>query len=161
MQSDRLRRQLTATNSNRLPQEEINQFLSERHVGYLGTASRAGQVHLTPIWFWYENESASFVLGTRRVHLANLRVSPNATLLVSEDLRPIEGWQAYARAVMIKGVVTQIEDPGEFARLYSAMERKYLGDDADDPGYREAEASDTNVMWCLAKQPTLSWKLGG
>lgn len=160
MQPDELRRQLTATESNRLTQQEIDQFLNERHSGYLGTASRSGQVHLTPIWFWYENRSAYWVLGTRRVHLANLRVSPNATLLVSEDLRLTQGWRGSARAVMIKGVATKIEDPGEFSRLYHTMERKYLGDDADDPGYREAEASDQNVMWSLADQPTFSWKLG-
>ena len=160
MQSDKLRRQLTATESNRLSSQEVDEFLAERRTGYLGTVSRSGQVHLTPIWFLYENRSAYFVLGTRRVHRANLRVSPNATLLVAEDLRLIQGWRGSARAVMIKGVATKVDDPSEHSRIYHTMERKYLGDDADDPGYREAEASDSNVMWGLVDQPIFSWKLG-
>jgi nitroimidazol reductase NimA-like FMN-containing flavoprotein (pyridoxamine 5'-phosphate oxidase superfamily) len=160
MQSDTLRRQLTATESNRLSPQDIDEFLNERHTGYLGTVSRSGQVQLTPVWFLYENQSAYWVLGTRRVHLANLRVSPKATLLVAEDLRLTQGWRGSARAVMIRGFATKIDDPSEFSRIYHTMERKYLGDDADDPAYREAEASDTNVMWGLIEQPTFSWKLG-
>jgi nitroimidazol reductase NimA-like FMN-containing flavoprotein (pyridoxamine 5'-phosphate oxidase superfamily) len=160
MQSDRLRRKLTVTESNRLSPQEIDHFLGQRRIGYLGTASRSGQVHVTPIWFLYENGSAYFVLGTRRVHLANLRVSPNATLLVEEDLRLTQGWHGGARAVMIKGAAIRFDDPSEFSRIFSAMERKYLGDDADDPDYREAEASETYVMWSLAARQILSWKLG-
>jgi|ERR1035438_7089576 nitroimidazol reductase NimA-like FMN-containing flavoprotein (pyridoxamine 5'-phosphate oxidase superfamily) len=160
MQSDSLRNQLTATESNRLSPQEIDQFLAERRIGYLGTVSRSVQAHLTPVWFWYENQSAYFVLGARRVHLANLRVSPNATLLVEEDLRLTQGWRGSARAVLIKGVATKVDDLSEFSRICRAMERKYLGDDADDPGFREAEASETYVMWSLTAQPTRSWKLG-
>ena len=160
MQDESLRRQLTATESNRLSEAEVDQFLSERRIGYLGTVSRSGHAHITPIWFWHEDGTAYFLLGSGRVHLAHLRVSPKATLLVEEDLRPAHGMPAGARAVLIKGVATELTDPAEFARIKYAIDRKYLGDDADDPGYHEVVSSDTYLMWSLPARPAVSWKLG-
>jgi nitroimidazol reductase NimA-like FMN-containing flavoprotein (pyridoxamine 5'-phosphate oxidase superfamily) len=160
MTSEKLRQQLTATESNRLSRAEIEQFLGERRNGCLGTVMPLGQVHLTPVWFWYENSAAYFLLGSGRVHLANLRLSPIATLMVEEDLRLKLGWHGGARAVMIRGRVVEITDPNECARISAEIDRKYLGDDADNTEFREASGSDTYALWTLAAQRTVSWRLG-
>lgn len=157
MQSEQLPDKLMATPANRMSRDEIERFLARRQNGYLGTQRRDGHVHLTPVWYWFEAGTAYFSLGAKRMHLANLRALPKATLMIEEDLRLTQGWRAGARAVMLAGSVNEVTDADVAAGYEDKMARKYLGDGADDPEFVASVEGDSFVMWALTPERIVSW----
>jgi hypothetical protein len=79
--------------------EEIEAFLNQPRIARLGTLNEDGTIHLTPIYFKYEN--GEFILGTqeRSRRVRNIKRNSNVTLLVDDTERPFQ-------AVMIYGTAT-------------------------------------------------------
>jgi hypothetical protein len=79
--------------------EEIEAFLNLPRIARLGTLNEDGTIHLTPIYFKYEN--GEFILGTqeRSRRVRNIRRNSDVTLLVDDTEKPFQ-------AVMIYGTAT-------------------------------------------------------
>ena len=130
----------TATAQNAMTAAELAAFLAEPREARLATVREDGDVHLTPVWYLVEPDGRLVIfLESRRLHLANLRRRPRATLLVDEDERPRGG--TAARAASFRCAVTVVDDPAEVDPARERLIRRYRGPDAVLPstsGYRYA-----------------------
>jgi nitroimidazol reductase NimA-like FMN-containing flavoprotein (pyridoxamine 5'-phosphate oxidase superfamily) len=93
--------QMTINDYPQLPpftQAEIEIFLSKSLIARLGTINEDGTIHLTPIYFKYENNE--FILGTqdasRRVR--NIQRNPNVTLLIDDTNSTYQAVMVYGKA---------------------------------------------------------------
>ena len=152
-----LQSKLTATTSNAMTAEEIEEFLHGRRNAYLGTVRSDGYPQVTPVWYWYEQGSIYFSLGESRRHLRNLRARPAATILVDEDLRLTQGWRAGARGVMFCGPAEILDDDQLLASYEAKMAQHYLGEEANDPDFAAAVAGDRFYLVTLHPEKILSW----
>jgi PPOX class probable F420-dependent enzyme len=152
-----LQSKLTATTSNAMTPAEIQAFLRGRRNAYLGTIRSDGFPQVTPVWYWPEDGNIYFSLGESRRHLHNLRANPSATILVDEDLRLTQGWQAVARGVMFCGPTEIIDDQATLGVYEEKMATQYLGDEADDPEFAAAVDSERRYLVVLRPEKTLSW----
>ena len=152
-----LQSKLTATSSNAMTPNEIDDFLRGRRNACLGTIRNDGFPQVTPVWYWPEDGNIYFSLGESRRHLRNLRARPLATILVEEDLRLSQGWQAVARGVMFCGPAEIIEDRKTLDLYEEKMANHYLGDEANDPEFAAAVDSERRYLIVLRPDKTLSW----
>jgi len=129
--SESAQKRNTANRSNAMTEEEIAAFLNERREARLATSRADGSIHLTPVWYVYEDRTIAFCLEQERLHLRNLRRDPRASMLIDDDQRPVVGgWSARARAVMFAGSVEIIDDPNATEVMRRRMLARYVGDDA-------------------------------
>ena len=147
----------TATPSNAMSAEEIERFLSEPHVACLATNRADGFPHLSPIWFLYEGGVAFFELAQSRIHLANLRRDPRASLMVELDERPAHGWRAAVRGVVLRGPVELIDDEATVTGYGERIDGRYLGSELHDPAFAEATEPERYTLARLAPSTCVSW----
>jgi PPOX class probable F420-dependent enzyme len=153
--------QFTVTSSNTMTRPEIETFLNEKREARLATTRPDGSVHLTPIWFWYEEPLVHFLLGESRQHLKNLRNDPRATILIDEDRRYRDGWDAGAKAVMLAGVVRMSTDDADVAEGSRKLRTRYFGKpEPDDAGYQKAPGKERRVLCTLTPANSVSWDFG-
>jgi hypothetical protein len=74
-----------------------------------------------------------FCLEVDRVHLANLKRDPRATMLVDEDRRPADGWSAPAKAVMLAGSVEITDEADVTEDVRRKLFERYMSDDPNRP----------------------------
>lgn len=150
--------QFTATPENAMSVAEIATFLNEKREARLGTVDEAGAIHLTPIWYWYDEGVVYFLLGESRRHLRNLRAKALATFLVDEDRRYLDGWSAGAKAVMLSGAVEISSDESAVAEGLQKLRLRYFGPEpVEDPNYRQASGREGRVLCALAPKRVVSW----
>jgi PPOX class probable F420-dependent enzyme len=79
--------------------DELREFLSERRYAVLATHDPGGGIHLTPIWFLFEDDRFLFesFSGSRKV--ANLRRDPSASVVVDAREPGRERWVSASGAV--------------------------------------------------------------
>lgn len=151
----------TATKTNSMTAGEMASFLSEPLPARLASYRSDGFIHLTPVWFTFENGCFYFTLGAQRRHLKNLRRDPRATLLVDVDRRSAADPNGLVRAVMCCGTVEVDTDPAHVAAMEERIDRRYLGgnnaDGEDVPASPESyvllRLTPTTVMtWDFSKQ---------
>ena len=122
----------TATAQNVMTPAEVAAFLAEPREARLATVRDDGDVHLTPVWYLAEPDGRLLVfLEGRRLHLANLRRRPRATLLVDEDARPRGGQGAHAAS--FRCAVAVVDDPSLVDPARERLIRRYRGLDAALP----------------------------
>jgi PPOX class probable F420-dependent enzyme len=114
--------------------EELDRFLAGAHVARVATADAEGWIHLTPVWFLWEDGRLRFTLGAQRPHVANLRRDPRVTVCVDEDERARRGYEVGARGVMLQGFA-ELSEPvrlgpaaPDLTRVFLATAVKHLGD---------------------------------
>jgi len=117
----------TATRRNAMTRDEIAAFLQRPITAAVATICADGIPHLTPIWFGYEDGRFFLLIGARRRHLRNLRRDPRATLLVDVDDRRDGDGLGEAKAVMVSGAVTLVEEPDSVQHYSDELELRYLG----------------------------------
>jgi PPOX class probable F420-dependent enzyme len=103
--------------------DELRSFLGERRYAVLATHDPDGGIHLTPIWYLFENDRFHFesFSGSRKV--ANLRRDGTASVVVDTREPGRERWVAASGPVEIVG--------GDEAREINARIRsRYLTPDA-------------------------------
>jgi PPOX class probable F420-dependent enzyme len=156
---------LTATSRNALSRAELDDFLAGPRIGRLGTVGRDGAAHVTPVWFLWEDGTLAFSLSETRVHVANLRRDPRATVCVDEDDRPGVGLTGDARGAMLHGGVT-LRGPvplgsdmdGLVAPTVLKVAVKYLGAGADDLSrYPPAMLDEPRVLCVVTPSRIVSW----
>lgn len=148
----------TSVAANALTPAELAAFLAEPREARLGTVLADGDVHLTPVWYLAEPgpggegvERILVFLESRRLHLANLRRRPRATLLVDHDTRPQGG--SAARAATFRCAVELVDDPAAVDEARHRLIRRYRGPDAPLPrtgGFRY-------TLCILTPERTTSW----
>jgi PPOX class probable F420-dependent enzyme len=118
----------TAGAGNRMSAEELRAFLAEPQEARLATVRDDGEVHLTPVWYLPREDGTVVVcLESRRLHLANLRARPSATLLVDEDTRPKRRQLGTARAAMLRGTAEIVDDQEVVEPLRAELRARYYG----------------------------------
>jgi PPOX class probable F420-dependent enzyme len=147
----------TATPSNAMDAGEIERFLAEPREACLATNRTDGFPHLSPVWFLYENGVAYFELAQSRIHLANMRRDPRASLMIEQDERPAQGWRATVRGVVLRGPVELIDDEATVADYGERIDGRYLGAGLADPAYAEATEPERYTVVRLTPAARVSW----
>ncbi|HEX5480662.1 MAG TPA: pyridoxamine 5'-phosphate oxidase family protein [Dehalococcoidia bacterium] len=103
-----------------LAEAELKKMLSEPFVAKLATASKSGEIRITPIWFHAEPDG-SFLLNTFEdsAPVKNLRRDPKASLLIDS-----RDWPYYA--VHYWGTA-EVEGPKDDAEGIAKMFTPYVG----------------------------------
>lgn len=97
-----------------MSKEEIDSFLNEKLVARVGTIRPDGEIHMSPLWYYWDGKYIYLWLGSGerpRQHIKNLEKNPNITVLIDRDIRPETGSLAPgAQAVLIRGKAALIRD---------------------------------------------------
>jgi PPOX class probable F420-dependent enzyme len=85
------------------PDEDLRAFLAQRRYATLATFAADGSIHLTPVWFLFEDDRFLFESFTGSRKVKNLERNPNASVIV--DARDVghERWVAASGTVEILG----------------------------------------------------------
>jgi PPOX class probable F420-dependent enzyme len=137
--------------------EELERFVAEPRAGCLATNRPDGFPHLSPIWFLYQDDTVFMELAESRLHLANLRRDPRASLMVDVDERPTHGWRGDVRGVVFRGPVELIDDEATVAAYGELIDRRYLGTGAGDPELAAATEPERYTLVRLTPSATVSW----
>src|SRR3989304_3645733 len=99
---------------------EQTAFLEAGMTLIVTTLGKKGQPHISPMWYFLDQESVVFRSFTKSQKIVNLRRDPRITVLV-------ETGEAYAelQGIMIRGTATLIDDPAYTLRVYGRLAAKY------------------------------------
>src|SRR3954469_16533913 len=116
--------------------DELRFFLGGRRYAVLATHDPDGGIHLTPIWFLFEDDCFYFGCGSRSRKAKNAERSPSASVVVDAREPGRERWVSAAGPVEILH--------GDEARSVNArIRRRYLAPAAyDGPIEAALEESD-------------------
>jgi PPOX class probable F420-dependent enzyme len=103
--------------------DELRAFLAERRYAVLATHDPNDRIHLTPIWFLFEEDRFYFesFSGSRKV--ANLQRTPSASVVVDSRRPGKECWVSAAGTV-------EILSGDEAQEINMRIRRRYLTPDA-------------------------------
>lgn len=132
--------------------DQIRELLEARHYATLATHNEDGLIHLTPVWYLFDNHrfyvgSASSSRKTR-----NLVARPNATIMVDIRQPGSEGWvYASGRVEILRGYESQ--------QVNSRILHRYLTQEAiEDPRIGRAFAATDDITLCLIPETWRSWR---
>jgi len=117
--------------------DELRSLLTETRYATLATHDPDGSTHLTPIWFLFDVDRFYFesFSGSRKV--ANLRLNPDASVVVDCRQPGRERWvSASGRAEILTGGEAQAINSRIRARY---LTREALGDARIEPGFAAAD----------------------
>lgn len=131
--------------------EEVEAFLSEMNVGYLGTVDPEGWSRVTPLNFVFDGHFFYFhgsLAGDKMKHLAH---DPRVSFTVAKEYAIIPSYYtdshlacpatAFFKSVMVRGVVEKVDDLEEKAVVFTLFMEKlqpegnYDPISAEDPQY--------------------------
>jgi PPOX class probable F420-dependent enzyme len=105
------------------PTDEIRAFLTERRYAVLGTHDSDGTIHLTPVWFLFEDETFYFESFSGSRKIKNLRQNPSLSVLVDAREPGRERWVAASGAAdILRG--------DEAQTINAKIRRRYLTEEA-------------------------------
>lgn len=103
--------------------DELRVLLAERRYATLATHDPEGQIHLTPVWFLFDNDRFYFESFSGSRKIKNLQQNPSASVIVDARQPGTESWVAASGTSEILG--------GEEASTINALIRhRYLTQDA-------------------------------
>jgi PPOX class probable F420-dependent enzyme len=130
--------------------DNLRAFLGERRYAVLATHDPDGGIHLTPIWFLFEEDRFHFASSSRSRKVKNVERSPSASVVVDARDPGRDRW------VSASGTVEILRD-GEAQMINARIRRRYLVPEAlDGPIEAELAASD-DVTLRLAPTAWRSW----
>jgi PPOX class probable F420-dependent enzyme len=130
--------------------DNLRAFLGERRYAVLATHDPDGGIHLTPIWFLFEEDRFHFASSSRSRKVKNVERSPSASVVVDARAPGRDRW------VSASGTVEILRD-GEAQMINARIRRRYLAPEAlDGPIEAELAASD-DVTLRLAPTAWRSW----
>jgi PPOX class probable F420-dependent enzyme len=130
--------------------DELRAFLGERRYAVLATHDANGRIHLTPIWFLFEDDRFHFASSSRSRKVENLERRLSASVLVDGRAPGRERW------VSASGPVEILRD-GEAQSLNARIRRRYLAPKALDSPIEAALAASDDVTLRLAPTAWRSW----
>jgi len=129
-------------------------LLAGRHIAALATIRPDGLIHLTAVWYLYEDGLLYVATGSRSRQAQNVEARPTASLMVDTRVPGFElGLTASGTADLVRG--------GEALPLTRRVHARYLteralGDTRIGPSF---EASD-DVVIRLTPRTWVSWDMG-
>jgi len=140
--------------------DEVQAFLSGRHVMNIATMGPDGNIHLVAMWYGFLNGNPAFETFGKSQKVKNLRRDPRITVLVEdgdvyEELRGVE----------IVGRAIVHDDQGPLMEVAESVVERYIpvDDPADIPAVAQAMAAKRVAIEIVAEK-VVSWdhrKLGG
>lgn len=130
--------------------DEIRSFLGERRCAVLATHDPDGSIHLTPVWFLFEDDSFYFPSSSRSRKVENVVQSSSGSVVVDARTPGRERWvSASGRVEILHG--------GEAQAINARIRRRYLAPEALDGPIEAALAASDDVTLRLAPTAWRSW----
>ena len=130
--------------------DELRSFLGERRYAVLATHDPDGGIHLTPIWFLFEDDRFYFASSSRSQKVKNLERSSSASVVVDAREPGRERW------VSASGPLEILRED-EAQSINARIRRRYLAPEAlEGPIEAALAASDDVTLW-LAPTAWRSW----
>lgn len=135
--------------------DELRILLAERRYGILATHDPDDVIHLTPVWFLFDNDCFYFESYSESRKIKNLRRNPSASVVVDARTPGTEQWVAAAGTAEIFG--------GEESGIVNAAIRhRYLTPDAlGDKRIEPVFAAADDVTIKLTPAKWRSWSAKG
>ena len=130
--------------------DELRSFLGERRHAVLATHEPDGSVHLTPIWFLFEDDRFYFASSSGSRKVRNVGRSSVASVVVDAREPGRERW------VSASGLVDILRD-GEAQLINARIRERYLAPAALDGPIEAALAASDDITLRLAPTAWRSW----
>jgi nitroimidazol reductase NimA-like FMN-containing flavoprotein (pyridoxamine 5'-phosphate oxidase superfamily) len=130
--------------------EELRAFLGERRCAVLATHDRAGGIHLTPIWFLFENGLFYFSSSSRSRKVMNVERNFSASVVVDAREAGRERWVSGSGPI-------EILRGGEAESINARIRRRYLTPTAINGPIGTALAASDDVTLSLEPAVWRSW----
>jgi PPOX class probable F420-dependent enzyme len=130
--------------------DKLRSFLSERRYAVLATHDSDGGIHLTPIWFLFEDGRFHFASSSGSRKVKNVERSFSASVVVDSREPGRERW------VSASGPVEILRDD-EAQSINARIRRRYLAPEALDGPIEAALAASDDVTLTLAPKAWRSW----
>ena len=136
--------------------EEVRAFLLEgTRTAKLGTTTRDGSPHVSPVWFVVDGEDIVFTTGRDRVKGQHMRRDPRVAVLVDDERPPFA-------FVHVRGRADLTEDAPDLLEWARRIGGRYMGpDQADAFGRRNAVPEELLVRIrperVIAKADVAGW----
>jgi PPOX class probable F420-dependent enzyme len=131
----------------------LQELLKKRLISTLGTENADGSIHLTAVWYLYEDGSLFVATSSKTRKFRNVSVRPKASLMV--DMRK----PGTERGVTATGTVELIS--GDRAReINQRLHRRYLSPEAmSDPQIGPVFAAFDDVTIKLTPESWFGWDM--
>ena len=130
--------------------DRLRAFFDERRYAVLATHDPDGGIHLTPIWFLFEDDRFYFASSSGSRKVKNLERSVSASVVVDAREPGRERW------VSASGPVEILRD-GEAHSINARIRRRYLAPKALDGRIEAALAASDDVTLRLAPTAWRAW----
>ena len=100
--------------------DSMRDFLNGCHYATLGTINDDGSIHMTTVWYLFENDRFYFVTGSSARKARNCKARPNASVVV--DSRRIQGEE---KSISTSGSV-EIITGDESREINKRIVRRYI-----------------------------------
>jgi len=130
--------------------DDLRSFLGERRYAVLGTHDADGGIHLTPIWFLFENDHFYFASSSGSRKVKNLERSALASVVVDSRAPGRERW------VSASGPV-EILRGDEAQTINARIRRRYLTPEALEGPIESDLAASDDVTLALTPARWRSW----
>ena len=130
--------------------DALRSFLGERRCAVLATHDPEGGIHLTPIWFLFEDDRFYFASSSNSRKVKNVERSFSASVVVDAREPGRERW------VSASGPVEILRD-AEARSINARIRRRYVAPQALDGPIGAALAASDDVTLGLAPTAWRSW----
>jgi PPOX class probable F420-dependent enzyme len=130
--------------------DSVRSFLGERRCAVLATHDADGRIHLTPIWFLFEDDCFCFASSSGSRKVKNVERELSASVVVDAREPGRERW------VSASGPVEILRD-AESQSINARIRRRYLAPDALDGPIDAALAASDDITLRLAPTTWHSW----
>ena len=130
--------------------DNVRSFLGERRYAVLATHDSDGGIHLTPIWFLFEDDRFYFASSSGSRKVENIKRDAAASVVVDARQPGRERW------VSASGPV-EVLRAGEAQSINARIRRRYLAPQAFDGPIEAALAASDDVTLRLAPTAWRSW----
>jgi PPOX class probable F420-dependent enzyme len=130
--------------------DQLRSFLGGRRYAVLGTHDPDGGIHLTPIWFLFEDDRFYFASSSGSRKVKNVERSFSASVVVDSRDPGRERW------VSSSGPVGILRD-GEAQSINARIRRRYLAPKTLDGPIEAALAASDDVTLRLAPTTWRAW----
>jgi PPOX class probable F420-dependent enzyme len=131
--------------------DQIREILEARHYATLATHNEDGSIHLTPVWYIFDNQRFYVGSPSSSRKARNLAARPNATIMVDIRQPGSEGWvYTSGRVEILRG--------DESRQVNSRILHRYLTEEAiEDSRIGPAFAAADDITLCLIPETWRSW----
>jgi PPOX class probable F420-dependent enzyme len=131
----------------------LREFLSGRHIGTVATENADGTVHMTAVWYVFEDGNFYIATSSKTRKAKNLAARPKASLMVDSRKPGKErGVTALGRAEIVSGKESQ--------EINHRIHRRYLSSTAlSDPKVGPVFAGFDDVTIRIVPNSWISWDM--